>query len=171
VYQYIKATPEEAAAVFTDYNRHATYIPNLKRSKISRVIDPRTVDVDFTLRVPVVADERYTTRNQLSTYSTGTAFRVSWALVRASSTRATVGHVRFEPYRNRRLKMTGTLMAYYNFVTPGSKLAGIGFIRRKGLSQMRDAVRAIVRQIEVERAKNPALFRKQLSTLRAALPR
>src|SRR5919201_317961 len=97
VYQYIDATPEEAAAVFTDYERHATFAPKLKRSKISRVIDPRTVEVDFELNVPLVKDERYTTRHVLSTYDGGASYRVDWTLVRASSTKANVGHVRFEP--------------------------------------------------------------------------
>ena len=36
VYQRIDATPEEAAAVFTNYERQLTYIPNLKQATISR---------------------------------------------------------------------------------------------------------------------------------------
>ena len=171
VYQYIDATPEQAAAVFTDYDRHARFVPDLKRSEISRVLNPRTLEVDFALRVPIVADERYTTRNRLTTYGDGASYRVDWVLVRASSTKATVGHVRFEPYRNERLKKNGTLMAYYNFVTPGSRLAGLGFIKRKALRQVREATSAIVRQIEAERVKNPALLRKQLRALRTALAR
>jgi hypothetical protein len=169
VYQYVDATPEEAAAVFTDYERHATFVPKLKQSKISRVIDPRTVEVDFKLSVPIVKDERYTTRHVLSTYDGGTSYRVDWTLVRASSTKATVGHVRFEPYHNERLGKHGTLMVYYNFVTPGSGLAGLGFIKGKGMKQMREAAKAIKRQIEAEHASDPALLARQLTALRTAL--
>src|ERR671938_1177093 len=169
VYQYVDATPEEAAAVFTDYERHATFVPKLKRSKISRVIDPRTVEVDFELNVPIVKDERHTTRHVLSTYDGGASYRVDWTLVRASSTKANVGHVRFEPYHDERFGKHGTLMAYYNFVTPGSGLAGLGFIKGKGMKQMREATKAIKRQIETERASNPALLAEQLTALRASL--
>src|SRR5215213_8631876 len=50
VFQYVDATPEEAAAVFADYDRHATYMPGLKSSRISRVVDGHTVEVDYVLR-------------------------------------------------------------------------------------------------------------------------
>jgi hypothetical protein len=168
VYQYINATPEEAAAVYTDYARHVTFIPKLKRSKISRVIDPRTVEVDFELNVPLHKDERYTTRNALSTYG-GASYRVDWTLVRASSTKSTIGHMRFEPYHDERLGKHGTLMAYYNFVTPGSGLARLGFIKRKGLKQVREATKAIKKQIEAEHASDAGLLAEQLTALRAAL--
>jgi hypothetical protein len=170
-YHYIDATPEEAAAVFTDYERQTTYIPGVKKSKIARVIDARTAEVDYTQAIPVLADEHYTVRDSLSADSAAASYRVDWVLVRASSTKGAVGNARFVPYRNERTGRDGTLFIYSNFVTPGSRLAGLGFVKARALRQMRDAVSAVVRQVEVERRTNSALLERQVAALRAALGR
>lgn len=152
VYAWVAASPARAASVFTDYGGHASYIPELKRSRISRVIDSVTTDVDYTLNVPVVRDEEYTVRNHISRDTTG-AIRVDWTLVRATSTRATVGHARFTPHTNARTGSAGTLIEYYNFVTPGSRLAALGFIRSRAVSQVEETVRSIVNRIATAGAR------------------
>jgi hypothetical protein len=163
VFQHIEATSEEAAAVFTNYERHLAFIPNLREATISRVIDPATVEVDYTLDVPIVADEHYTVRDRVSTYQGGTSYRIEWSLVRATSTKATEGSVRFEPHRS------GTLMAYCNLVSPGGRLAGLGFIRSRAMTQVRDAARSIATEIERERTSDRALLDAELGALRTAL--
>ena len=169
VFQFVDATPEEAAAVFTNYERHLAFIPNLRKAKISRVIDPVTAEVDYTLRVPIVADEHYTVRDHLSTYNGGVSYRIEWTLVKATSTKATDGSVRFEPHRSDRAQHDGTLMAYCNLVTPGARLARLGVIRSRAMAQVREAARAIVSEIERERARDRALLDAELRTLRSAL--
>ena len=169
VYQYVDATPEEAAAVFTNYERHRAFIPNLRKATISRVIDPVTAEVDYTLRVPIVADEHYTVRDRLSTYNGGASYRIEWTLVRATSTKATDGSVRFEPHRSDRAPRDGALMAYCNLVTPGARLARLGVIRSRAMAQVREAARAIVTEIERERALDRVLLDAELRTLRSAL--
>jgi hypothetical protein len=169
VYQFIDATPEEAAAVFADYALHATYIPNLKKSVIARAIDGATVEVDYTLRLPIVRDEEYTVRDRVSAAPGGAWYRVEWTLVRASSIKGTDGYVRFERYWNDKLQRGGTLMEYHNFVTPGSRLGGIPFIRARALQQVRAAAAAVVAQVERERNSDPALLARQLRALRLAL--
>lgn len=169
VYQHIDAMPEEAAAVFANYDRHLAFIPKLRKSTISRVIDPVTAEVDYTLSVPIVADEHYTVRARLSTYNGGVSYKTEWTLVRATSTKATEGNVRFEPHRSVRSQRDGTLMAYCNLVTPGSRLAKLGFIKSKGLALIRETGGAIVAEVERERAGNRALLDAELRTLRSAL--
>lgn len=168
-YQFIDATPEEAAAVFTNYGRHSTYIPDVRKAAVSRVIDPLTAEVDYTLQVPIVADENYTVRNHLSTYNGGRSYRVEWSLVRASSTKATEGGVRFEPHHSDRLGRDGTLMAHCNLVTPGSRLAKLRFVRSRALAQARETARAIVAEVERERAGDRVGLDVELRALRAAL--
>jgi hypothetical protein len=167
VYQRIDATPEAAAAVFIDYERHRTYIPGVRRARVSRVVDPATVEVDYVLSVPMFPDEHYTVRNHLGTYEGG-GYRVEWSLVRASSTRATTGQVRFEPHPDT-AGGPGTVMAYSNSVTPGSRLARVGFIKARAMRQMRETASAIVKRVEAERASEPALLNGQIDALRAAL--
>jgi hypothetical protein len=163
LFQRIDATPEEAAAVFSDYELQKTYIPGLLKSQISKRISKTVTEVDYTLEVPVFADEHYTVRDTLGSYDNGDSFRIDWTLVRASSTKATVGNARFE-----RLG-TGTLMAYYNFVTPGAAFAGA--VRGKAMKQVQETGKAIVRQIEKERRENQPLLQRQIQALRAALAR
>ncbi|HET9003496.1 MAG TPA: hypothetical protein VFN39_05790 [Gemmatimonadaceae bacterium] len=168
VFRYVDATPAEATAVFMDYERHAAYIPDLKKARISRVIDPATVEVDYRLRVPIVADEDYTVRDHLSSVG-DTSFTIEWTLVRATTTKATEGSVRFERYRLATSPRDGTLMAYCNLVTPGSRLAGLRFIKSRALSQVRATARAIGEEVTRQRASDRARLAAELRALRAAL--
>jgi len=157
VYALIDATPEQAAAIFTDVESHTAYIPSVSKSRISRVIDSATMEVDYTLKVPVVSDEDYTVRDHVS--RSGDDYRVDWTLVRASSTRATVGHARFMPYTNTRTGRAGTLLEYHNFVTPGSRLAGMGFIRSRASAEVRETTESIVQRVEMMRGTATATRR------------
>ena len=169
VYQYIDARPEQAAAVFVDYGLHRTYIPGVRESRVSAIVDRSTVEVDYVVSVPIVSDERYTVRNHLCSYHGGASYGVDWTLVRASSTKATIGHVRFEQHVDTRLGKRGTAMAYSNFVTPGSRLAHFGVVKTRATQQMRETAWAIVRRVEAEQATDRALLEKQIAALRAAL--
>lgn len=168
VFRYVDAMPEEAAAVFTDYERHVAFIPELTKAKISRVIDPATVEVDYRLRLPIVADEDYTVRDHVSSAG-DTSFIVEWTLVRATTTKATEGNVRFEPYQPATSRRRGTLMAYCNLVTPGSRLAGLRFIRTRALSQVRETARAIGAEVTRQRASDRSRLAAELRALHAAL--
>jgi hypothetical protein len=166
VRQYIDASPEEAAAVFADFERHVRFLPNVRRSTISRVLDSATVEVDYVLDVPLVSDESYTVRDRLtSEVLDGPApvrsYQVAWSLVRASSTKAADGAALFTPYRN------GTLMTYRNLVVPGSRLAGLPFVRGRAQREVEATVRAIIAEVARERASDRVLLEAQVRALRA----
>jgi hypothetical protein len=165
VFAYIAATPEEAAAVFGDYGRHRDYIPSVKLSRISRVIDSTTAEVDYVVDLPIVSDEHYTMRDHISTDSAG-AIRFDWLLVRATSTKATVGFARFASYTNARTGRGGTLVEYYNFVTPGSRLASLGFIKARAVRQVEETVRAVAQQPDVVRRQGA--LQQRVAAFRAA---
>lgn len=167
IYAYIETSPERAAAVFTNYEQHVEYMPQLLRSKISRVVDRATVEVDYRVVVPVLKDEEYTVRNHL-TRPESAAYRVAWEMQRATSTKATVGHALFTPYVNGRTGKSGTLLEYYNFVTPGSGLAGLPFVRSRSIRQISETVRAIARQAEKESGRESSM-RPLLDALRSAV--
>jgi hypothetical protein len=169
VYQHVAGAPAEVAAVFVDYSRHKTFIPGLKKSTISRVIDGATTEVDYVLDIPIVADEAYTVRDSVSALSDAEEYRVDWRLVRATSTKATVGSVRFERYPSAYGTRDGTLMTYCNFVTPGSRLAKLGFIKSRAMDQLRATATSIAREAVRERADAPALLAAQRRALTAAI--
>ena len=169
VFERIDATPEEAAAMFTNYARQTAYIPGLRKAKVARVIDPVTAEVDYTLAVPIVADEDYTVRDKLTRYDDSTSYKIEWTLVRATSTKATEGNVRFERYLPNVSARGGTLMAYCNLVTPGSGLAKLRFIRSRALAQVRETAHAIVVEVARQRTHDGALLAAELEVLRTAL--
>lgn len=163
---WVDATPEEAAAVFTDYARHTEFIPSTKLSRISKVHSAADVEVDYIVALPIVSDEEYTVRDRLSRDSAG--YRVDWTLVRASSTKGTIGHARFTPAVNPKTGRPGTRFEYHNFVTPGSRIAGLGFIRNRALKEMEATAAAFAARFEKMRADS-AVMQPLLVALRAAL--
>lgn len=165
VLRFIPGPPDEAAAVFADYARHASFLPNVLRSEVSRVVDSLTAEVSYVLSVPIVADESYTVRNTITSIASPDArvprtYRIAWTLVRASSTKAADGEARFEPYRG------GTLFTYRNLVVPGGRIAGLGVIKRKAQRDVEATAAAIAERITTLRATD----RAGLDARRRALP-
>ncbi len=161
VYQRVSATPEESAAVFADFELASTYVENLKKSKISKRVSKNSFEVDYLLSVPVLSDEAYTVRDVVSSYDNGSSYQVEWNLVRATSTKASTGYAKFEALG------TGTLLAYYNFVTPGA--FGSGLVKDRAMKQVRDTVAVTVKQIEKEHTSNRELLDRQILVLRGML--
>jgi hypothetical protein len=163
IYQRIDASAEEAAAVYTDYELQHTYIPRLKKSHISKQLTARSAEVDFEVDIPLYPDERFTARNELSLDEPQRTYKIEWKLVRASSTKDSTGTACFKPYAG------AALFAYYNFVVPGSSMAGIGVIKDHAKQQAQDTVQAIRKQVEKERAQDQDHLAKQVQALRSAL--
>ena len=165
VLRFIPGPPDEAAAVFADYARHASYLPNVLRSEVTRVVDSLTAEVSYVLSVPIVSDESYTVRNRITVMAASDSaapkgYRIAWTLVRASSTKAADGEARFESYRG------GTLFTYRNLVVPGGRIAGLGVIKRKAQRDVEATAAAIAERIATVRSTD----RSGLDALRRALP-
>ena len=161
VYQYVKATPEEVMGVFTDYERATSYMGGLTKAKISKRIDARTVEIDYLLALPLVADEWYTVRDTLSDYDNGHAYQVAWSLVKAYSTRSSEGAMKVEAMGS------GSIISYYNFVV--SNRAGAGFLYKKAIARVKDSVRDIQREVERVKDKDPAYLSTRVKALSEAL--
>ncbi len=159
-YQRIDATPEEAMAVLSNYELQKTYIPNLKKSQVSKQINSLTAQIDYTLKVPVpfVPDENYTMETTMSRDAEG--YRSDSKLVRADTTRDSTGYIRFETLG------TGTIMGYYAFVVPGSGMADL--VKSQALKQVKQAANAIVKRIEKVRSDDQAMLQAEIERLRQA---
>lgn len=160
IYKLVKATPEEVAAVFFDYEDNKSFVPNLLKSEISKRISPQSSEVDYGVDVPILPDEYYTVRNTITRIAPD-QYRIDWKLVRAVQTKDSVGSFRIEPYEDQ------TLICYQNLVTPGSSMAGL--LRKTAISQMKDAATAIAQRAETLKTRNPEQLKKQVEELRAAL--
>lgn len=160
VFQLIKATPEEACAVFTDYANAKEFVPNLLKSEVARKVSSSVAEVDYGLDVPILPDEFYTVRNTIK-FSPPDSYRVDWKLLRAVQTKDSVGAFRVESFDGQ------TLLCYQNLVTPGSSMAPL--LKGHAIKQMRQTVDAIVRQIEKQKTSNAADLKRQVDALRDAL--
>jgi hypothetical protein len=161
VFQRVKATPEELAAVFFDYANSTQHVPDLISSTISKKISPRVLEVDYVMNVPILPDEHYTARNELHVPTQG-VYRFSWKLLRALQTKEAEGNLIIEPFPN-----GGSVIRYTNLVTPGSNMATL--LRRFAFDRMSKTVTALVRYTENEKASAPAKMAAHISALQTAL--
>ncbi|HLD99275.1 MAG TPA: hypothetical protein VJB59_03390 [Bdellovibrionota bacterium] len=157
VVQRVSSTPEEAAAVFADYELQPDYLDSMADVRIQKWTDRVTAVVDYTMSLFILT-VRYTLQNRLSTYEKGKSYRVDWKMVRGESVKDIQGNVRFETLG------TGTIMSYFSFINPNTN----GF-REKAISMTRDGAASIVRQIEFERIQDQDLLQRQIQRLRSAL--
>lgn len=159
-YQLVDAKPEEVSAVFFDYNKAKTFVPNILKSDISRDISPCSKEVDYGVDVPILPDEYYTVRNKLIYFGDG-SYKIEWKLLRALQTKDSEGCLRIQPYRDK------TIICYQNLVVPGSKVAGL--LRGTAIEQMKTTVTAIAAKVESQRTKHPKDLDRQVTEMRAAL--
>lgn len=167
VYQLVDATPEEAMAIFTDFGEQASYLRDCCGLLESRVIDPavngdrRTQRVLYELQVPVVSNERYELREELSRGSDG-SYSVAWTKVsRGGHSAGIVGRAVFEPRHGK------TVFSYYNYTRMTEP--GAGFFAGQSVERAQRTVTAMARHMEQERRSGGAGFLRDLARLRAAL--
>jgi len=160
IYKRIKATPEEVAAVFFDYDQARTFIPDVLESKISKKITASVMEVDYAVEVPILSDEVYTARNEMK--ALGEGYQASWTLLRALQTKAAEGNMLIEPFEN-----DTSVIRYTNLVTPSSGMSKI--LKFPALSRMQKTVLAIGQKVEQQKSKNPAELAAQVARLREAL--
>ncbi|MBI2712593.1 MAG: hypothetical protein HYX41_07060 [Bdellovibrio sp.] len=165
IYQMIKSTPEEAAAVFFDFERHPEYFPDLVSAQIARKIDKKTMEVNYQMEIPTIMffpsfTENYTVRDVLSKEADG-AYKVSWTMIRADSASRMEGEIVFEQVGSQ------TLMSYRTLVVPNR--TGSGLVAGKVPGKAKAAGSAIVNRIEATRTSGTGLMAEELSALREAL--
>lgn len=165
VYQLIDATPEVCAAVLSDYELQATYIPRMKSARIvGRPGDD--VDVEYVIDIPLFSDERSISRQRVIV--AGQEYRVVWNTVPDSGGHGstTSGSATFLPMTNARTSRPATLMIHDQLAVPASAFARVPLVRNKAIEASRDAAVAIRRQIEREIVSDTARLRRQLTVLR-----
>jgi hypothetical protein len=160
IYRVIPATPNQVAAVFFDYKNASKYIPKILKSEVSKVHSPSVTDVDYGVSVPILPDEFYTAQNRLTRVAGG-GYLISWTLLRAVQTKASVGELRAVPFEQ------STLLRYTILTTPSSGMAGL--LRGKAIDMIKDTVAAIAKEVERQKSGDPEGLKKRVEALEAAL--
>jgi hypothetical protein len=168
VYQFIEATPEQSAAVLSDYALQSKYIPKVKMSHILSTKNGET-DVQYVFSIPIYPDEHSVSRQRV--VSSGAEYRVEWHTVVDSTAKGSVttGSATFRPWTIKRTGKAGTLMIHDQSVAPASMFARVPMVRNKAIQASRDAAAAIRKQVEHEVKSDTQRINAQVTAMRALL--
>ena len=115
----------------------------------------------YELEVPIVANERYELREEISKGASG-SYRVVWGKVSSGGrSDAIFGRATFEPRDGK------TLFTYYNYTKINA--FGAGAFADASVARARATVSAMARHMEQESAGGGGRFQADLARLRAAL--
>jgi hypothetical protein len=162
-FHIIKASPEECAAILSNYHLQKNFTEDLTRVEIRNVLSPTHKIVAFFTDVPwPAADDMTVTDNQLSHSGSGT-YQIKWVMVKSTSLKKNSGSATFIPHGNL------TLYRYQTFVHPRSALAGM--FKSRMIKKVKNAVISFASYVEGLKAKNHPLLKKSMTELRSALKR
>jgi hypothetical protein len=171
VYQYIDAQPEQSLAVLVDYPLRPSYIPDVKASNVvPPTADSTTKRVAYLIHVLLRINETDTLREVPHALDAPIGgYRLEWSSLFSSMAKSIAGSATFVPWRKDSTSAAGTLMIYQQLVEPGSSLAGLPFIKSRGIDAVRNAAVAIAHQVENERRSQPRQIEQQVAELRRTL--
>ncbi len=153
----IDASPAEAAALFSHYQDHKSYIHDLIKSEPIRRITENETIVNFEMQTPwPLTNSKYCTGNVLKRLENN-EYELSWYLVESDSLVDSKGRAQFIPYGKK------TLLKYRSLIHPDSKLASMFSSKVKG--GITKTVQAIVRYIEETKRKNPEKIQLLINSL------
>ncbi|MEO5969002.1 MAG: hypothetical protein ABIQ95_03675 [Bdellovibrionia bacterium] len=164
-YKRIEATPEEAAAVYADFEIQKDYIRHLKVSHIAQKLSPASFIVDYEIKVPFffkpfVKVTTYSVKDDLSFDSAANTYVMDWVLSKAGFLKNIVGRATFEPLG------TGTMIAYVNEMSPAGTGMNAGMVVKEIKKGSKEVVEDIASKILSERKNHQEILQKQILNLR-----
>jgi hypothetical protein len=157
VFTLIDTSPVEAAAVFSNYQDHKTFIPDLIKSDPARKLADNETIVDFEMRLPwPLANSRYSTGNVFSRLEKD-EYEIRWYLAGSDSLVDSKGTVQFIPYGKK------TLLKYQSLIRPDSRLAS-AFASRAKIA-ISKTVQAIVTYVEETKKRDPEKVERLITSL------
>ena len=161
IYQLVKSSSSDVAAVFWNSELDTKYLPNCKSVRILSRKTPEVHEAEFTLKMPLfLPDELYVSRITIKSPSQN-VFEITWKVLESRYSKECNGVIRIEPHGDQ------ALFRYRNFVKPRGNFAGL--LRWPALATIVDSVKSLVRQVETEKKKNPQLLVEQHEALEMAL--
>lgn len=128
----IPHTPKENMKVFSDFENHKKFVPNLLKSKIVKV-DGNATDVAFEMEMPIVKNTKYVTRHFV-TYEGNDAI-LNWDLVKSDQLKRTKGTIMFEEFEGK------TIFTYVTHMTPDSSFAWT--VKGRVVPDTKDTMKAV----------------------------
>lgn len=160
IYMKINATPEEAMALFSDFERQKDYVPNLLKSKVARQVSPVEVHTEYKLKMPwPLSDSSYIHGTIISKKEKD--YFIKWFVVESETTDKIDGSATFSHFEGK------TLMTYKSLIYPKSFLAPL--FAGTMVDDTEASALAIKKFIEAEVAQKGESYEHSLSLLRRSL--
>jgi len=161
IYSIVRATPLECISVFTSYDEHKDFIPDLLSSKTINQISKTDIHIAFELNIPwPLSNSKYITGNRLSVIDKDT-YQVKWYFVKSDSSKDNYGKIIFKPFKEY------SLILYRNFTYPKSSLAK--FFKGKMIKKTKKTVIAIRDRIEYIKDFKPLKMQRYIKILKEKL--
>lgn len=145
LYALVKSSPQKAMTIFTDFNSHAEYFPNITESKIlkgpteSTPMKTKKWEVAYTMKTPwPLLDEKYQlvdTLKEMTAPDKKTFYQLDWLSTQTTQVNKITGQVVFEQIDD------WTCMSYTNMVSPAA-IPGLSLLKSQAVERAQDAVKA-----------------------------
>lgn len=140
VFKILKYSPKQNLDIFTDFEKHKDYIPDMLFSKVIKKINSNQLHVKFEMSMPWPVNKTSHTTNNLILNNKDGSYTLKWNLVNGKMLSATDGYMKFSPYKDQ------TLLTYVSQIVPNSALAGMFKNRVEG--DVEKTVKAISKHLE-----------------------
>lgn len=157
----IPYTPIENMAVFSDYESHKDFIPDMNKSKIVAITSPKETQVKFTMKMQWPINTSTYTTNNIIEKTTDQEVVLKWNLVKADLIKDTYGSVVFTA------KDGKTIFCYTNQIVPDSVFARMFKGRVEG--DVERSVQKIIEQLRNKLNQRSPETEKRISDLKALL--
>lgn len=146
----VKASPLEAAAIFSALDYQMEYVPNLLKSYPRQHLSPTEVLVEYELHVPFpLSNAHYIHGNKLKKIDED--YELSWYMTKSTSTEFVQGSAYFTSF-NSAFKNQETLFKYTSFIKPKSLFASM--VKSLMLKDIKKTVGSIKDHIEKLKKEN-----------------
>ena len=95
-----------------DYEHSKNFTPNLLSAKVSSRPNPQTAVIDYTLKIPIIGSEHYSTRSVVEPYSSS-GYLLKWTVISGDSISSGGGSVKILP-----LSAEKCVLSYTNHISP-----------------------------------------------------
>ncbi len=162
IYFIVKSTPEEAMAVFGDYNRQTEYMTALREAKAIARPAARRTNVHYVAKA-FISSSWYNTQNLVSYEPSIDQFRVDWSqLGKAEHATMIEGVVRTEPHGS------ATLVAY-RLYTEADAGVWTGIVKGDGPGSAQKTMTQLRDRILDLRTNNQKVLKEEVEALKKLL--
>lgn len=144
LYSYINVPAANAAAIFSHFQGHVKFIPNLLKVEIIKKHNQTSTDVTFTYNLPWPIPNNVCMTNNILSQKKANEFHLKWTFLKSNSLIDNQGHAKFKEIKNINNQVQ-TLFEYKSFIIPDSMFAK--WLKDKREKELIETFKATIKHI------------------------